>query len=138
MRKEPSNDRGLYREDDDRQASFGKCLACATQEHPFPEHGLRVNLDQWIAGVEQRNRRLAALLRGVHAIEKDGHSLTFVWQSDWHRDTGKKREKEIRAVLGAYREYALTHTSLPAIIAEDELLVFAQGLGAKIKIITEE
>jgi len=41
-------------------------------------------------------------------------------------------------VLGAYREYALTHTSLPAIIAEDELLVFAQGLGAKIKIITEE
>jgi hypothetical protein len=97
-----------------------------------------VNLDQWIAGVEQRSRALAALLRGIHAIEKGDHSLAFIWQSDWHRDKGKAREKEIRAVLGAYREYALTHTSLPAIIAEDELLVFAQSLGAKIKITTEE
>ena len=102
------------------------------------QHGVRVNLDKWIAGVEQRNRGLAALLRGIHMIEKEDHSLTFIWQSDWHRDKGKAREQEIRAVLGAYREYALTHTSLPAIIAEDELLVFAQGLGAKITITTEE
>ncbi len=102
------------------------------------QHGVRVNLDQWIADVEQRNRGLAALLRGIHTIEKDDHSLTFIWQSDWHRDTGKAREQEIRAVLGAYREYALTHTSLPAIVAEDPLLVYAQSLGAKIKITTEE
>jgi len=97
-----------------------------------------VNLDKWITGVEQRNRGLAALLRGIHMIEKEDGSLTIIWQSDWHRDKGKAREQEIRAVLGAYREYALTHTSLPAIVAEDELLVFAQSLGAKVNITTEE
>jgi hypothetical protein len=102
------------------------------------QHGLRVKLDQWIESVAQRNRGLAALLRGIHAIEKEDGSLTIIWQSDWHRDKGRAREKEIRAELGAYREYALAHTSLPAVVAEDELLVFAQSLGAKIKLTTEE
>ena len=97
-----------------------------------------MNLDQWIAGVEQRNRVLAALLRGIHAIQKGEGSLEIIWQSDWHQAKGKAREREIRAVLGAYREYAITHTSLPAIVAEDPLLVYAQSLGAKIKIHTEE
>jgi hypothetical protein len=102
------------------------------------QHGLRVKLDRWIESVAQRNRGLAALLRGVCKIEREGRSLTFIWQSDWHRDKGRAREKEIRAELGAYREYALAHTSLPAVVAEDELLVFAQSLGAKIKLTTEE
>ncbi len=102
------------------------------------ERGLQMKLDEWIESVAQQNRGLAALLRGLHRVEKDDHTLTFIWQSDWHRDKGKAREKEIRAVLGAYREYALAHTSLPAVIAEDELLVYAQSLGAKIKLITEE
>jgi hypothetical protein len=97
-----------------------------------------VKLDQWIESVEQRNRVLAALLRGIHAIHKGEGSLEFIWQSDWHRDKGKAREKEIRAVLGAYSEYAIAHTSLPAVVAEDELLAYAQSLGAKIIIHTEE
>ena len=90
-------------------------------------------LKDWIDKVNQVDRGLAALLRGLVCTEHDDNTVTFVWCSAFHKKLGEKRSEEIRPHLGALSDRQIVHKSLEEWAREDPMLEEALDLGARIK-----
>jgi len=91
-----------------------------------------VSVRDWVTRVSEKDRSLAALLRGVLAVEI-GDTLTFIWVSNWHRDEGSRREPEIREYLEAYRSLPIQHQSQDDIVKSDPMVGEAITLGGRIR-----
>jgi len=94
---------------------------------------VNAKLRHWIDKVAQSNRGLAALLRGLVAVEHREELVRFIWHSEFHKTAGGKRESEIRPHLGALRDWPLEHLSLADWAEEDPMLQEALDLGARVK-----
>jgi len=90
-------------------------------------------LRNWIDKVNQVDRGLAALLRGLVLSEHDEVTVTFVWYSAFHKKLGEKRSEDIRPHLGALSDRQIVHKSLEEWAREDPMLEEALELGARIK-----
>ena len=88
-------------------------------------------LEDWISVVARSNRALAALLRGLHDVNREGDTLTFLWHSGWHIRAGKQREAEIRKHLGAIKGCTIVHLTLDEFAKRDPMLQVALELGGK-------
>jgi hypothetical protein len=88
-------------------------------------------LEDWINAVAKSNRALAALLRGLHDVNREGDTLTFLWHSDWHIRAGQQREAEIRRHLGGLQGCTLVHLTLDEFAQRDPMLRVALELGGK-------
>ena len=89
-------------------------------------------LSDWIDRVAQKDRGLAALLRGL-VFTRKGEELTLVWHSKFHRDQGKKREGAIRNHLGALAGLPISHFTLHEWAEQDPMLDEALKLGARVR-----
>ena len=94
---------------------------------------MNTKLRQWIDKVAQSDRGLAALLRGLVAVEYQEELVRFIWHSEFHKTTGGKRESEIRPHLGRLRDWPMEHLSLTDWAEEDPMLQEALALGARVK-----
>jgi len=94
-------------------------------------------LKDWIDKVNQVDRGLAALLRGLVFIRRDdaAESLAFVWHAAFHKTAGGEREADIRAYLGPFSAYAIRHFTLAEWGGHDPMLDEALALGARVKAI---
>ena len=90
-------------------------------------------LRSWIDRVNQTDRGLAALLRGLVFTEHDEVTVTFIWYSDFHKKLGAERSEDIRPHLGALSDRQIVHKSLEEWAREDPMLQEALDLGARIK-----
>jgi hypothetical protein len=91
-----------------------------------------MTLRKWIDTVNQTDRGLAALLRGVLTIIKS-ERLTFVWTSQHHKDAGSRRESDIRRFLGGYANWEITHISHDELIQSNPMLQEVVALRGKIR-----
>ena len=90
-------------------------------------------LKSWVDRVNQTDRGLAALLRGLICTEHDEGTVTFIWYSAFHKKLGEKRSEDIRPHLGALSDRQIVHRSLEEWAREDPMLQEALDLGARIK-----
>jgi hypothetical protein len=90
-------------------------------------------LRDWVDKVNQVDRGLAALLRGLVLSEHDDGTVTFVWYSAFHKKLGAERSEDIRPHLGALSGRQIVHKSLEEWAREDPMLQEALDLGARIK-----
>jgi len=91
-------------------------------------------LKSWVDRVNQTDRGLAALLRGLVCSEHDEATVTFVWHSAFHKKLGAERSEDIRPHLGALSDRQIVHKSLEEWAREDPMLQEALDLGARIKV----
>jgi hypothetical protein len=89
-------------------------------------------LTDWIDRVAAKDKTLAALLRGLVFVLAD-EALVFVWHSPFHKDTGSRREPDIRTHLGGLASRSIRHITLAERGAEDPMLNEALALGARVK-----
>ena len=95
---------------------------------------MNTKLREWIDKVAQTDRGLAALLRGLVAVEQGDKVLRFIWHSEFHKTTGGKRNGEIKKHLGQFRDWPMEHLSLADWAEEDPMLQEALDLGARVKV----
>ena len=88
-------------------------------------------LEEWIDAVARSNRALAALLRGLHDVHREGDTLTLLWHSGWHIRAGRRREAEIRKHLGGLQGCTIVHLALDEFAERDPMLQAALELGGK-------
>jgi hypothetical protein len=87
-------------------------------------------LADWINSIP--DKALAALLRGLVFVDK-GDLLTFIWHSQFHKETGAKREADIRQHLGGLRDKEIAHITLAEWGQQDPMIGEALKLGARVK-----
>jgi hypothetical protein len=94
-------------------------------------------LKSWVDRVNQTDRGLAALQRGLILIRRDDadKSLVFVWHAVFLKTTSRERQAGRRAYLGPYSEYAIQHFTLEEWGGHDPMLDEALALGARVKAI---
>jgi hypothetical protein len=87
-------------------------------------------LTDWIDSIP--DKALAALLRGLVFV--DGRDeMTFIWHSEFHKETGIKRDADIRKYLGTLRNNQITHVTLAEWGKQDSMVGVALELGARVK-----
>jgi hypothetical protein len=95
---------------------------------------------EWIRTVNETDRGLTPVLRGIIAIQKDREAgqLTIIWSSNFHCGKGRESTDRIRRHLGPFGEWKIEHVSIPEMQAADPMLDEALELGGKVVDYTEE
>jgi hypothetical protein len=96
---------------------------------------VETKLKQWVKGVAQTDRTLAAILRGLVGAHTEDGLTTFIWHSTFHRDTAIRKEVDIRTHLGPWADNEISHVLVSELAEEDPMIEVALELGAKITFI---